>query len=347
MTDKLPPIYFYIPQRHWAEIEMPQTPDEYWNWNISIKNKWNWGRYQWTLQTYLHLKADGFPCELVDTLPAEGIVLAFRDFFPTNMQPPPKLLLVCLQGDRFEHPYAQVHVVQNSRDEKFKRSPELWCSHYIPLWPQPSLIPRDLVRNDRFENVAFVGNDANLAPELKQPSWHEKVKSLGLSWTEVDRLRWHDYSEIDAIVAVRSFDDQDYTLKPPSKLYNCWLAGVPAILGRESAYQVERKNELDYIEVGSVDDVVAALVRLRDDKTFRHAMVENGLLRAQEVQPEKLVKMWRTFITDVAVPAYDRWRNASSLNRQIFLKRRYLASKADRVKQIMRSLVPQGKQVAS
>jgi hypothetical protein len=29
MTDKLPPIYFYIPQRNWNEGNMPQTPGEY------------------------------------------------------------------------------------------------------------------------------------------------------------------------------------------------------------------------------------------------------------------------------------------------------------------------------
>ena len=38
-------------------------------------------------------------------------------------------------------------------------------------------------------------------------------------------------------------------LKPPSKLFNSWLAGVPAVLGHESAYRAERRSDLDYIEV--------------------------------------------------------------------------------------------------
>ncbi|MFB2919453.1 MULTISPECIES: glycosyltransferase [Aerosakkonema] len=155
----------------------------------------------------------------------------------------------------------------------------------------------------------------------------------------VNRDRWHDFSDIDAILAVRSFDEQYYTSKPATKLYNAWHAGLPAILGRETSFQTERKNELDFIEVTSVQEAIAALVRLRDDKNLRHAMVENGRVRAEETQPENLVKRWRNFLTDVAVPAYERWCSASNLSRQTLLQRQYIDLKIHRMRNRILSLV--------
>jgi hypothetical protein len=73
----------------------------------------------------------------------------------------------------------------------------------------------------------------------------------GLAWRLVPRQHWHDYSDVDVVVAVRSFDHND----PPSKFHNAWHAGVPAVL-RESAYQANRKRDLDYLEVSSADDVM-------------------------------------------------------------------------------------------
>jgi hypothetical protein len=37
------------------------------------------------------------------------------------------------------------------------------------------------------------------------------------------------------------------------KLYNCWHAGVPAVLGAESAFRANRRSDLDYLEVQSLD----------------------------------------------------------------------------------------------
>lgn len=339
MTKKLPPIYFYIPQSHWPAGGMPESPDTYWQWNISINNKWNWGRYFWTLQTYLYLKAHGFACELVGIMPTEGIVLAHRDYFPENLQPGPRLLLVCLQADRKPHPYAQLHVVQNLYQERLKQSMPLWESYYIAHWPQPGLIRRDSARGDRFENVAYLGNENTLAPELKNQSWQKQVIRLGLCWHIVNRDRWNDYSEVDVVVAVRSFDRQDYTSKPASKLYNAWHAGVPVILGCESAFQAERKSELDYIEVASLSDLTSALQRLRDDKKLRQAMVENGRLRAEETQPARIVTQWINFLTDIATPTYYRWYTASNWNRKIFLMGRFLTLKVNNIQIRLRKLL--------
>ena len=323
MLGKLPSIYFYIPESDWP-AEMPEKASTYWQWQCSQVG--SRGIYNWTLQTYLQLQAACFPCELVGKFPTLGIVVAHRDSLPDDLRPGPQLFIICIQGDKARHPYAQLHLVQNSQEEMLVRGVKLWESHYIPFWPQPGLLPRDPNRGDRFENIAFFGRERELATELKTPMWQEQLSQLGLQWQIVSRDRWHDYSQVDAILAVRNFGKQsDYQWKPASKLVNAWHAGVPAILSRESAYRAERQTELDYIEVNSMAEVFTALQKLRDHPEFRKAMVDNGKLRAEAIKPTKLVEKWCSWLEGVAIPAYERWCQAPSWERQTFLTRRYLA----------------------
>jgi hypothetical protein len=343
----LPPIYFYI--KNYQNI--PQQILE-----LEVVDAWQWqfqqsredrkkivsdGEFAWIVQTYLRLKQDNFPCQLTDTFPQAGIVLAHRDSLRYDIKPNSKTLIICVEGSQTSHPFAQFRVVHNQR-ELFQtaKSHNNWQGqtrisvakgcHFIRHWPQPGIIPRDRDRGDRFENVAYFGTGANLASELLQPAWKEKLASLGLSWHFQRRGKpngWMDYSYVDAVVAVRSFDEQDYTWKPASKLYNAWHAEVPAILGRESAFQDERKSDLDYLEVNSLDNLINTLIRLRDDKELYCSMVANGKIRAAETQPENLVTDWRNFLTKVAVPAYENWCNKSTISQQIFITRCQLTEK--------------------
>ena len=167
ITNNFPPIYFYIPQEDWPINEMPKTADTYW---AKFDGNLTSGVYAWTLQTYLRLKEDGFPCQLTGTLPSEGIVLAHRCSLPIYLQPNPKLLIVCLKADYEEHPYAQIHVVLNHQETK-----KVSNSYYIPHWPQPGLIPRSPERSLRFENIAYFGIEKNLAPELKEAAFQARL----------------------------------------------------------------------------------------------------------------------------------------------------------------------------
>lgn len=336
MNEQLPPIYFYLPECEKLKDKIPESADIY------LPNLYRDGVYCWTMQTYLRLKADGFPCELTGTMPKEGIVLVHRSSIPINLRPESKVLVICLMADKERHPYAPLHVVLNTQDKILKESQTLWESYYIPHWPQPGLIPRNTARGERFENIAYFGHERNLAPELQESGWQEQLKDLGLSFQVVERQHWHDFSHVDAILAVRSFKHQAYNDKPATKLYNSWHAGVPAILGSESAFQAEYQNELDYTEVTSPQEVVKALQHLRDDQEFRHAMVENGKVRAKATEPAKLVDRWRGFLTEKAVPAYYRWCKMTPWQQQIFFLRRYLSFKKMHMENRWRGLVSRG-----
>jgi hypothetical protein len=99
---------------------------------------------------------------------------------------------------------------------------------------------------------------------------------------------------------------------------------VPALLGKESAYQAERRSELDYVEVGSTDDILAGLERLRSDVVLRAAVIRNGIDRAAQIEPARIAQRWADFLTHVAVPAYHEWRGLPTARRRVFLSMRPL-----------------------
>ncbi|PIG92512.1 hypothetical protein [Gloeocapsopsis sp. IPPAS B-1203] len=326
MLKNLPPIYFYIPHNKLPAGNLPQNADSYWQWQCaqhSISPMQSGGCF-WTLQTYLYLKDYGFPCQLVQTMPDEGIVLSHRDFLEDSIQPSPKLFIVCLRADVDRHPYAQLHVVQNPYQAVPKSFMELWESYFIPHWPQSSLIPRDRDRKDTFENVTFIGNAVNLVPEFQEQFWYEQLASLGLQFQQkLSHDSWNDYSDIDVILAIREFGRKNHFRgKPASKLYNAWHAGVPAILSYESAFLAERKSNLDYLEATSMEEVIYSLKQLRDNQELRSAIVENGWIRAKETQPDKMVQRWHFFLINTALPAYKNWCLMPRWQQQLFFDAR-------------------------
>ncbi len=321
MNYKLPLIYFYIPQEQLPDRQWLENPYTYGQWQIAKQSNFI-AQYDWTLQTYLHLKKNNFPCELIGEIPTEGIVISHRVFLKNSIQPTEKLLIACIQADSNRHPYSQIHIVQNPRQVEGRLS--LWESYFIPHWTQSGLIPRDASRGDKFENVAFFGTKSNLAPELQDSTWQQQLTELKLHWhIKNTHEQWGDFSDVDVILAVRRFDPKSsYDWKPATKLYNAWHAGVPAILGKESAFRAERKNQYDYLEVTSVEETINALKKLKTQPKLRQAIVDNGKQRAKETSYLEMVNKWSHLIENKIVPAYQRWRKTPKWQQQGFLKMR-------------------------
>lgn len=319
-TSPPPQILFYIPEKRYDYTKFPTTVNDYWMTSDAVLKE---GKYIWTLQTYLYLREAHYSCKLSPKLDQGSIIITHRDFLPAKIIPSKNQLFVCIKADRDAHPFAQIHIIQNIRDRlDIPPFSLLWASHYITHWPQGRLIPRAKERNDAFENIAYFGVDEELGDELKTQSWVERLKQIGLIWHPVyEKDKWHDYSYVDAVVALRN-PFKHYDHKPPSKLHNAWRAGVPAILGPESAYIQERKSHLDYIEARSADEAFLKLRELRDNKSLRTAIADHGRARAKEVCPERIVEQWISFIDNVAIPAYYRWHTASVLERWSFYFRR-------------------------
>ena len=269
----------------------------------------DWTRFQhgeeaWILATYLRLKAAGAAVELAATPPDEGLVVLHgkhKRRLAGEIARLRRARVAMVRGDLGGSlAAADFEIVQNGSSADSRRR------FHLPHWPQPGLQPRDERRGDRLERVVFKGFLANLHPELRDASWAELLAARGLVWDvdavrfsneEASRalLRWPDFREVDAVLAVRP-PGGDVARKPAAKLYNAWLAGVPALLGPEPAYRECRRSELDYLEVEGREAARAAVDRLLGEPGLYRAMIDNGRSRAGEVSVAATTAAWRELL---------------------------------------------------
>ena len=287
------PVYFYIPQ----EPDLSRLED------LSFEVDWREfvrGERAWILQTHLHLKRAGWPARLLRQPPRSGRVVFYANDanrLVWSVWGGAGLVPVGVRGDHRPINAGDFEVVQNAaqadNDSRF----------FVPLWSQPSLVARVAQRGTRVERVAFKGFHANLHPELQGAEWRDALSRRGIEWVAdtvaysrndsgAGRLEWNDFSSVDVIVAIRPPTPVLHLEKPATKLYNAWRAGVPAILGPEIGFRELRQSELDFIEVATPAEALAALDRLRADPALYSAMVARGRQRAPEFADDAITARW-------------------------------------------------------
>lgn len=331
-------IYFYAPD---PNIHQFFNKEKIQWMEISKVRKFCSGNFtSWILTTYFHLKQAGLPCEIIDRMPDEGIVIADRDTLGNKYPYLGKLLLICAKGDREFHPSAHCHVVHNPHELEIERN-SLWNSYYIPHWLQFGLIPRLKERGNTIENAAFIGSRSNLASEFSSQKWIDALNAIGCKWHPIFSAdRWNDYSNIDVIIAARRFTQETWMIKPASKLVNAWIAGVPAILAAESSFSALRKSELDFIAISSLDEALDGLKQLKNNPQLYQAMVENGLERSQEFSEGKITEHWLNFFSEYVFLEYEKLQQMSELNRKASFIKRYLRLKLDRIQERRKAIQP-------
>lgn len=316
------PILFYLPTDPDHLEWMPIWADGFHEWLAAHRYVAD-GKYTWTLLTYLRLREAGFSCKLVNDFPSAGVVVSHRDFLPVFLAPRRNVFLVCIKADRNPHPWAHFHIVQNPSDGLMRTTERFRCATALPHWPQPNLIVRDRGRGSLCRNVAYFGRPLNLAPEFVRDSWAATLRSHGFKWDLRPRNQWNDYSEVDVTLSVRDWrlgsSTSDPVLhadsKPPSKLVNSWLAGVPALAGPESAFRAIRRTELDYIEVRGETEALEALHRLQSNPNLYRDMVANGLARSVEFSAESVIAEWCHFFDTTLTESLAHWKERSTAKR--------------------------------
>ncbi|MFN7960960.1 MAG: glycosyltransferase [Thermoanaerobaculia bacterium] len=284
---------FYLPGE--AQLDRLRELDPDRDWRELVR-----GEHAWVLQTFLRLRAAGYEVELAEVPPSRGLVIYHAKhgrLLARHLGAMREAVLVGIRADLREPLTADFQVVQNHVFVDGRR-----C-FYVPLWPQPDLLPRESSRGTEIGRIAFKGFVRNLHPAFHGPFWRQALEQRGIRW-ELDatgyngtatcaaELNWRDFREVDLVLAVRPADHGGHRNKPATKLYNAWAAGVPALLGPEPAYRELRQSELDYFEVRTPEEAVAAVDRLRQDSGLYRAMVENGQRRRAAFAAEEIVGMW-------------------------------------------------------
>ncbi|MCX6970091.1 MAG: glycosyltransferase [Verrucomicrobia bacterium] len=318
-------VTFYLPEKY-----LPGGPDqEAWK-SGSIRNLEESGKIAcaqcWIYQTWVALEAAGVPCGLSSEIPADGILLALSGFFNDSWRPPKGVFFADIVADFLPHPAAHLHIVQNRA-----HAGRLPRSVFMPLWTQPNLVPRDPARGAVFENVCFLGDPCNLAPALRESAWLERLRSIPSLRLDVRRAdRWHDYSDVDCSLAIRDFSRSRQLHKPATKLYNAWLAGVPFIGGNDSAYAADGRSGADYLKAASPEEVLAHLQRLREDPTFRSALVANGRKSGKEFTREKTLHRWERLVKETLPELAGRFATTALPGKFLFEATQFAIAHLDR-----------------
>jgi hypothetical protein len=298
-----PAVHFFIdPSGVTLERLRGLDPDREWTDMRRAKERW-------VVAAYARLKRLGHTVTLGTEVPMSGFVVYHKEDHRTVLSRAPRSgapLLVACRADFRSADEADFEVLQNAHFADGRRS------FFIPLWPQPGLIVRDASRGTRVENVAFKGYVGNLLPELRDDSFGRFLAEHGMRLeldTVVDKdvshpvqAAWHDYSRADVVLALRPGSEREHTHKPATKLYNAWLAGVPAVLSPDLAFRELKRDPLDYLEARTVEEAKAALVRLKTDPGLYAAMVENGRRRGREFSPEAVARRWETLLYTTLPP---------------------------------------------
>lgn len=284
---------FYLPGERDLDRLRHLDPDG--DWDEFVR-----GERAWILQTYLRLHRAGHPVVLSGEPSDAGLVVYHAKHARSLMRRAHRLhsaVLVGVRADNSEPATADFEVEQNRVYADARRR------FFVPHWPQPGLLARDPRRGSRLERVAFKGFLANLEPAFRHPDWAEWLAGRGIRWEldavefeqlagTSDRLRWNDFRETDLVLAVRPGEPARHTNKPATKLCNAWHAGVPALLGPEPAYRELRRDPLDYLEAGSVEEAKAAIDLLLAEPDLYQRMIEHGRRRAAEFTAGSILERW-------------------------------------------------------
>lgn len=305
-------ITFYYPDVHDLEATTTSEVDDWCFWNTT----WMARRRAWSLRTALSLQRAGYDVAISDRLPASGIVVVGpelsirRSFLQQPWCQRRHLITVAIRADLPRCFFADFEIVQNGYYADEQRV------FHVPHWPQYGIIPRDPGRQATIQTVSFKGHSVNLHPSFAGPAWQRFLDKNDLRMPlnfEGERTNlmedWHDYRNVDLVLAVRQDLGSPYYDKPASKLINAWIAGVPALLGPEHAYRELRRSPLDYLEVRSTADAMSAIRQLRADPSLYAAMIANGHRRAQAFSDDHYVSRWAEVLF-VQVPHLARAKRA-------------------------------------
>lgn len=304
-------MHFYLPEKYLPDAARQEA------WKSGTITRLEEGgkiasAQSWIYQTALALQAAGVDVRLVHELPARGILVTLSGLVGAAWRPGPGLFFADVVADFVPHPGGHCHLVQNSLQVG-----RIARAIFQPHWPHPNLLPRDPARGERFERLAFFGDATNLAPELRDPAWPARLRErTGLTLDLVGADRWHDYREVDGVLAVRGFGGGEFFHKPATKLYNAWLAGVPFVGGGDSAYRGDGQPGVNYLAAGTCKELETQLVRLAGDPTLRRNLVAAGQVAAAAFSREAILARWRTLVETTLPDAAAAWVRRGALTKK-------------------------------
>ena len=301
-----PPVHFVHKGLYsWPELEVGKDQVST-NILLRIAN----GRDAWIINTYLRLLFAGHQVTISDRFEPDALCVAHHD----DIKPGPEIwksFVVAVRADRDRTFICDTEIVQSPASSEYLHS------YYLPHWTQPGLIPRDPARGSVIKRMGYLGTLQNLAARFRTQDFAAALFSIGVEFVvREDPATWHDYSDLDLILAIRDGTPYFLASKPATKLFNAWRAGCPAMVGAEPAYAYHQKTPLDYIQVEKTTEVISAILRLRRDPALYQRYTEMAIERSAEVRESEILKCWVELLQGPILERYKIWRSSHILQRR-------------------------------
>jgi hypothetical protein len=296
--------------RDWPDIERIGQADI-----ALMPGRFRGGRNSWIAQGYLRLRDElrgrGYRVTVSSRPVPDCISIAHRDDVNEVASEAWRSLLVVVRADRAPVVACDFAIVQNG----VQPAPH---ERFIPLWPQPGLVPRDRSRPTRVGRIVLQGRNGTPPPWLGGAALESGLAARGVQ-LELREHGWHDYRNADVALTVRADAAVMLAVKPATKIYNAWLAGVPVLAGAEPAHLELQRSGLDFLVVRGPMDILRAVDLLNAVPSLYRAMVENGRMRGAEFDVEGVRDRWIDFIEADAVPAFRAVRAGLASRRAWFV----------------------------
>lgn len=218
--------------------------------------------------------------------------------------------IVCVQADYPPRQWAQYHLVQNKAQLRSNTS-------FIPFWLQPGLMKRDSNRTG-VQRIAYSGQISNGNLAGSAATWKQLFDPHGIEFVTIPNGSWHDLRSIDVLVGIRSFDARPHNTKPATKLFNAWHAQIPFIGGYDSAFQQVGKPGEDYLLAKTQEEVVAAVLQLRNNPQLYATLVQNGREKAKQYSIETISETWEEVLSGPVQQRYEQWKSRPAFERTRF-----------------------------
>lgn len=263
---------------------------------LDIDRDWRFfedGVAAWIVQSYLRLRKSSNLVSISSDFSRHAVNVSHVKHL-AGLRRPSGAFVAGVRADYPPVRWCQWHIVQNQSQINGRSS-------WVPHWPQPGLIPRSVTRGDRVERVTYLGRHVNHYSRLwHRPSGWCKVRdtaericsALGLTLVERGPASWNDYSDVDVALGLRAFGHTTFNSKPPTKLVNAWLSGVPFIGGRDSAFSQIAKPSEEYLIADSPGMLETALATLVEDRQCYASLRKAGIERGMDFDVPSVTQVW-------------------------------------------------------
>ena len=284
----------------------------------------------WTVQTFCRLREAGIGGSEIGTAPSPGRINLAKAKTLSRSGPSPGAFEVSIQADYPRILWAPFHIQQNldliGSDDALQY-----------LWPQTQIRPRGAERSE-VKRVGFFGKlSGNLVSN--EAEWRRQLELRGFEFVAPPPDSWHDFSDIDVALAIRSFGTARHSHKPANKLINAWIAGVPFVGGSDSAFRQVGTAGVDHLLATTLPEALAQIERLRSDPKLYSQLAQAGRERARNFTVEQIAQQWVTMLEGPVAARYREWAAHPVAEARLHRRRLFAQSAVNGAKWIARKLL--------